>query len=697
MKKILFISLLFLIPVALMSQKVTVEVIKSGRAAISQWQILDEEKNIIFSGKEYYSDESVSFSLEANKRYLLQISVSEILNRDTTIFSLVLNNEPIMLIRSDIGPGDHFFPFFTGIRNEDIKITGGTTAGISDFPWQVYFISGNSRCGGSIIGDDWIITAAHCTKNSFGSPISASDMSVRVGLNNPQNVLDGKTYSVSSVIVNEAFDSQTLENDIALLKLSQPISYPNASPVKLITSDDVAYGATDPGVMSWVTGWGLIRVNPSTLPTSLQKVQLPIISNKQASTVWGSIPSTDMMAGYLNGNKDACSGDSGGPLVVPVFDEYKLAGIVSWGSSNCNTYGAYTRISALESWIRSKTGIQKEYRPPVPLGDTLVCQGEITSIYSGTNISGATGYEWSLIPASAGVVSGNNANATVSWNTGFSGSATLIYRVIVDNVISEWSRLKLKVVLNTKMLSTTADTVICAEQPITLEVNAAGYNLNYKWYKNGNLIQSETSAKVNIPASSTDNSGAYKCEISGFCGTILSDIINLTVHPLTSISGISPDPEVSFDSDVTLVVDARGHDLNYQWQKDSLLLENTNGQSLFLTDVNASDIGLYRVEVKGTCGTVISDIVYVYVKKTDFSGEPEVFLWPSVTSGEFNLALSNDASYNVYIFNSTGQVILEKINCRYQTSVNLNNSPVGTYIVRVSNNVFRKSLKVIKK
>ena len=292
-------------------------------------------------------------------------------------------------------------------------------------------------------------------------------MSITVGATNPQ--AEGQTYFVSEVIVNEGFNASTLLNDIALLKLTQPINYTNATPIKLVTSDDVAYGATDPGVMAWVTGWGLTKANSSVLPTSLQKVQLPIITNTQASTVWNTIPSTDIMAGYLNGNKDACNGDSGGPLAVPVIDAYKLAGIVSWGSSSCNTYGAYTRVSDFESWIRLKTGIAKEYWPPAPAGDTLICKGDASGSYSVGNIPGATLYEWRLLPSNAGVVSGNSANATVLWNTGFTGSATLIVRVTINNKVSEWSRLNLKVVLNTKLLSQSGDTVICAKQPITLK------------------------------------------------------------------------------------------------------------------------------------------------------------------------------------------------------------------------------------
>ena len=599
MKKIIFISFLFLFSFAAISQKVTVKVIKTEKAALSEWQITDEKYRIVFSGNEYFRNDTVTFSLEADKRYFLQISVIEIINPDTNLYTLVLNNEPLILIKSDLGYGDHLFPFFTGVRNEDNKITGGTTASISDFPWQVFLIAGSSQCGGSIISDTWILTAAHCTKDDYGNPVPAAQMSVKVGANNPFNVLEGQTYYVSDVIVKDGFNPQTLLNDIALLKLNQPINSLNAAPIKLVTSDDVAYGATDPGVMSWVTGWGLTNVSPKIFPTSLQKVQLPIITNAQASTVWHSIPSTDIMAGFLNGNRDACNGDSGGPMVVPVIDEYKLAGIVSWGSQNCNTYGAYTRVSGFENWIRDNTGIVKEFRPPIPAGDTLICQGEISSRYSINNISGASVYEWRILPADAGIVSGNTANATVLWNTGFIGPATLILRVTVNNKVSEWSRLNLKVVLNTTLVSQSGDNVICAGQPITLVAGAKGYNLNYKWYKNNTLVQSGPSPtpELTYASTTTDNSGSYSCEIDGYCGTVFSRAINLTVYPLTKISYLSPDIQAPFGKNVTLEVNSEGHDLVYQWQKNNIMIENSNNPRLFLNDLNASDIGLYRATV----------------------------------------------------------------------------------------------------
>jgi hypothetical protein len=697
MKNILLIFLINMIPFSVMPQKVEVQVVKRDNIARFEWQILDKNYKILFSGDKFLRTDSAVFSLDADNHYILKISVSEIYDRKADLCKLILNDEPIILVKSEIDQGDHFFPFYTGVHNHDVKITGGTTALISDFPWQVYLIAGNRLCGGSIIGDKWILTAAHCTLNSQGNPIPASSMSVKVGSNNPNNPQEGQTYFVSEVITNQSYDDLTHENDIALLKLTQPVNYPNAAPIKLITSDDVKYGETDPGVMSWVTGWGLTHVNPNVTPSSLQKVQLPVVSNEQAAAVWGTIPSTDIMAGYLNGNKDACNGDSGGPMVVPVVNEYKLAGIVSWGSINCNTYGGYSRVSYFESWIRANSGIVKEYSPPAPTGDTLVCQGVEASPYSIDNLTGATAYEWKLLPAAAGTVTWNSNNATVLWNTDFAGSAELLMRVTINNVVSEWSRLDLKVVLNTRLLSQSNDTTLCTGQPITFKIGAEGYNLIYKYYKNGTLVQSGSSSQFSIPVTTRNNSGSYVCQISGYCGTVSSGSMNLTVLPLTKISFVSPDVQVPSGSNVTLQVNADGDNLSYKWQKDNVLLENRNTSVLNLYYLNAPDIGLYRATVKGTCGTEISKSVYVYVKTRNYSIEPEVFLWPSVTSDEFNVALSNDSYYTIYINNMTGQLIRELRDCRYQTVVNLNTTPRGIYIISVFNTDFRKTLRVIKK
>jgi hypothetical protein len=696
MKRYLIIPFLFLITLLVSAQKTDLKVLLTRNIGVNGWQITDNENITVFSGDGYLQEDSVKFSLIANRYYNLKISVAAVNAPDTSLLTLFLNGEPLIHIRSDIKPGDHSFQFFTGVKTISAKITGGTDAVISDFPWQVYYISGNFRCGGSIISGRWVVTAAHCTKNSTGGAIPVTSMSVRVGLNNPSNAAEGKTYAVSQVIVNSGFDDQTLLNDIALLKLADSINFPNATPIKLISENDVADGAIVPGVLTWVTGWGLTHVNPNVVPTALQKVQLPIVSIAQASAVWGTIPVTDLMAGYLNGNKDACNGDSGGPLVVPVLGEYKLAGIVSWGSSSCNTYGAYTSVSAMEGWIRTNTGITALFVPPAPSGSTIICQGTESSQYFIDSVPGATSYEWKVIPSSAGTITGNSFNASILWDQSYTGPVNIIVRVTINTIVSDWSRLDANVVFNTALLSQSGDTTICAGQPVTLSVNARGYNLTYKWTRGGQVVQTGSSSKLNFPAATTENTGGYICEITGSCGKVVSGLAELIVYPLTNVTNISPGLEAQFGNDVTLEVNADGHNLVYQWQKDGTVIANSNTSSLLLSNLNANDIGIYKTTVSGSCGVVISDSIYLYVKRTNYTGEPDVFLWPSITNNEFTVALSNEDFYNIQIFSTTGKKFRELLNCRYQTRINISTMARGIYIVEVYNRNLRKSIKIIK-
>jgi secreted trypsin-like serine protease len=694
----IFISFSFLLLVTFssFSQKVPVQVVQTRHIALSNWQVLDEQNQTVFSGNEYLNSDTVTFALEANKKYILKISVYEVYIRDTSLYNLMLNNEPLILINSNAGEGDHLFPFFTGIKSKETKITGGTAAPISDFPWQVYYITGNFRCGGSIISGKWVITAAHCTQDDNGNPIPVASMAVKVGTNNPNNSADGKKYLVSEVIVNEGYNNVTLENDIALLHIKDSINYPNATPIKLLSANNAAAGATDPGVLSWVTGYGITNVTPEIIPTSLQKVQLPIVSNATASVVWSDIASTDMMAGYRNGNKDACSGDSGGPLVVPVTGEYKLAGIVSWGSSNCNTYGAYTRVSLFEDWIRTKTGIQAAYLPPSPVGDSIVCQGTASSEYTISNRLTASAYEWKLVPADAGIITGNLNNASVLWDISKTGTVAVMVRLTINNVVSDWSALTVNVVRNTRLITQSRDTAVCAVQPVYLNVEAEGYQLLYKWFKNNNIVQSGASNLLMFANSATNNSGVYRCEVSGSCGTVISKNINLTVYPLTNILSITPNVEVPFGNDVTLQVNAEGHDLLYQWEKDGVSIAGDNDASITLPNVNAKDIGIYQTIVKGTCGTKVSDSVYVYVRNNNLSDATDAFAWPTITNSTFTVALSNEAAYNVRIFSSMGRLIREHLNCHFQTMIDVSTLPKGFYVVEVSSGKFRKSIKIIK-
>lgn len=695
-KYALTVVLFVFVSTVLFSQKTAVTILKTENAAVSEWQILDGLYRKVISDNEFHPGDSLLFSLEAGKRYLLNISLSDVIGPDTTLYLLMINGEPVLRINSGMDPGDHLFPFFTGVKKEISKIIGGTDADISDFPWQVYYEAGQYMCGGSIISEDWVITAAHCTRNNDGSEIPPSEMMIRAGATNPYQLHSGKTYLISEVIVHEDFNNRTLVNDIALLKLQQPVDVVNAKAVKLLTDADVMEGASDPGVMTWVTGWGLTKVSPEEFPWDLQKVQLPIVSEEQASVVWKNIAGNVIMAGYRNADRDACNGDSGGPMVVNVSGEYRLAGITSWGSEDCDTYSAYTRISAYEDWIRTNTGIS-EYTPPVPEGDAIICHGTVRSEYSVNPSAEVQEYQWELFPGDAGSISSFAGTAAVEWNHDYFGPASIKLRVLVNNRLSEWSRLNVEIVPETRIIARPADRTFCAGQNIDLTITAGGHNLEYNWYKNGILTNTFPDGDYFITGSVTDDSGIYRCMVTGSCGTVYTDDISIVVHPLTRIKSFSRDITADSGDDVELEVDASGHELSYQWMKDEKNLPGNGEPDLRLINTNASDIGLYQVLVRGSCGTELSGKAYVYVRQEDFAAGHGIIVWPTITEGVINAAVDSDESYNIGIYSYTGKKIRELSNCRYNTVIYMNNYPSGIYIINIYNRHFRWSQKFIRK
>ncbi|MAQ69946.1 MAG: hypothetical protein CMD23_02485 [Flavobacteriales bacterium] len=244
------------------------------------------------------------------------------------------------------------FPY---ILFAQIDIVGGENADIEDYPYQAALLYNSGGwsyafCGASIIHQYWILTAAHCLEGE-----SASNIDVRVGSDNSY-AQGGSSYDADEVIIHDNYNSNTYNNDIALIKLNSPISFNTTKqPVLLMCDEQVDLGVQDSGEMSWVTGWG--DTEGTTNSTQLQVVGVPITT--QSNYGWGQIDSDMIMAGYEDGGYDSCQGDSGGPMVVLGSDEgtYLQCGIVSWGSGCADPGypGVYTRISYFIDWICDNT------------------------------------------------------------------------------------------------------------------------------------------------------------------------------------------------------------------------------------------------------------------------------------------------------------------------------------------------------
>ncbi|XP_055443385.1 transmembrane protease serine 11B-like protein [Bubalus kerabau] len=233
------------------------------------------------------------------------------------------------------------------------RIRGGSTAQEGEWPWQASLKkNGRHYCGASLISDRYLVTAAHCFKNSQDPRNYTVTFGTRVNLPYMQ-------HYVQQIFIHENYIRGELHDDIAVILLTEKVLFKND--VHSVCLPEAAQ-IFPPGEGVVVTGWGALSYD-GEYPVLLQKAPVKIIDTNTCNA-WeaynGMIQDTMLCAGYIEGNIDACQGDSGGPLVHPNSRNiWYLVGIVSWGAEcgTANKPGVYTRVTAYRNWIASKTGI----------------------------------------------------------------------------------------------------------------------------------------------------------------------------------------------------------------------------------------------------------------------------------------------------------------------------------------------------
>merc|ERR1711931_593746 len=227
-----------------------------------------------------------------------------------------------------------------GIAQRATKIVGGQETEVNEWPWQIGMVwAGSSSvfCGATVISDEWILTAAHCTDGT-----AASDIQVLLGEHDYWDDNDGQVRMAITEIINHPnYDSATTDQDFSLLRMADRINWaanPNIRPACL---PEYTAGDYDQW-MSTVTGWGTTSSGGST-SNLLLEVDVQVISNSECNGAYGGSITNNMMCAADasgNGGSDACQGDSGGPLVSCGADgncgttpgqNYELIGVVSWG------------------------------------------------------------------------------------------------------------------------------------------------------------------------------------------------------------------------------------------------------------------------------------------------------------------------------------------------------------------------------
>lgn len=286
------------------------------------------------------------------------------------------------------------------------KVIGGKMARPGDWPWQVALMVAGEEvspdaqfCGGSMVLDTWVLTAAHCVHmqddegNWADLPPEAIEVFVGSTLLQPGA---GDLVPVQAIHRHPDYVGTGFDNDIALIHLARA---PRAA-FETIQVPDKEFGdyLDQPGITTIVTGWGLTEGGDH--PEALRQTEIQMmdremcnatliearaeaavegfglavnifgLAENDAYALWDEmvarapVPMSGNMlcSGSFEGGRTACSGDSGGPLVVPLDDgSHVQAGIVSWGLSASNGEGceetamfsAYTRISNFLPWIDS--------------------------------------------------------------------------------------------------------------------------------------------------------------------------------------------------------------------------------------------------------------------------------------------------------------------------------------------------------
>merc|ERR1712222_154464 len=258
--------------------------------------------------------------------------------------------------------GNKSFAEECGLENpngvED-RIVGGFEAAHHEWPWQVaLFVDVAWFCGGSLISDEWVMTAAHCADGAGYFDVMAGAHNVRAS-SEPHRIeitsFEGQTHP--------EWDSNSLYADIALVHLPEKVAFseyirPSCLPPASDANEEYVGQLTTP------VGWGKNADNAGGITPDLNMVEdLPVIPMADCADYYGSIIYSGIMCSDSTGGKGVCNGDSGGTLNIrqsEVGNKWTQVGVTSFVSSaGCepgNPHG-FSRVAEHLEWIETVTGL----------------------------------------------------------------------------------------------------------------------------------------------------------------------------------------------------------------------------------------------------------------------------------------------------------------------------------------------------
>ena len=257
-------------------------------------------------------------------------------------------------------PTNRFAPVISEVERSQVpttRIVGGQPANRGTTPWYVLLFAsqgngGYAMCGGSAVGQRWILTAAHCLAGQSTTHTAESQAYVNPATGNP--TLDDVGFE--SVTIHPDYNNGTVRNDFALIRTKKPMNTTTLAYSKDGTSPTEQTSLT-------VSGFGTLRSGGDSSDVLRSAAVNDLAGTTGACGKYGTLydPGTMLCAGTTGGAVDACQGDSGGPLTTRGVNP-TLVGVVSWGNgcAQADYPGVYARVSSAAKWIHTSTGIAPE-------------------------------------------------------------------------------------------------------------------------------------------------------------------------------------------------------------------------------------------------------------------------------------------------------------------------------------------------
>ncbi|NWI32701.1 TMPS5 protease, partial [Sula dactylatra] len=242
------------------------------------------------------------------------------------------------------------------LRPGAARVVGGADVPPGHWPWQVRVYHGSQHlCGGSVLACEWIVIAAqrHAVFLHSYRWLQASACVVFAGIITHGSIKQEAQVSVKKIIYHLLDNDNSLDYDIALMKLQVPLDFSDAIRAVCLP---LSHRDFLQGTQCWVSGWGYTSPDQAQVTETLKEALVPLIVTKRCSSSCiyaGELTARMLCAGYLHGKIDACQVDSGGPLVCQDEFAWHLVGIVSWGQGCAEPShpGVYTSVAQLLPWI----------------------------------------------------------------------------------------------------------------------------------------------------------------------------------------------------------------------------------------------------------------------------------------------------------------------------------------------------------